>query len=129
MRDAAIYTPLFVGGASLTALSILGRVDSGPVLTVIEAVLALLFGYQAMQALRDLGSQPIRTEGVVGRKWTKMDFIVTRSHYVALGRRIFRLPVEDWYILQEDDRIAVVHYPHSGTVVKVEPASDSSNPA
>jgi hypothetical protein len=90
------------------------------VLTVIEAIITLLFAYQAIQSLRDLREELVRTEGVVGRKWSKMDFIINRSHYIAIGRSIFRLPVEDWYDLAEGDRLGIVHYPHTGTVAGVE---------
>lgn len=120
MRDAIIFTPLFIAGLALTVLSARGIINAGPVLTVIEAIVTLLFAHQSIQSLRDLESELARTEGVVGRKWSKMDFIVTRSHYISVERKIFRLPVEDWYPLAEDDRVQVVHYPHTGTVAGVE---------
>jgi hypothetical protein len=118
--SAAGYTPVFLAGVVLTVLSIIGIVDAGRVLTFIEAIVTLLFAYQSIQSLRDLGATPVRTEGVVGRKWSKMDFIINRSHYIAIGRGIFRLPVEDWYDLSEGDRLGILHYPHTGTVAGVE---------
>lgn len=120
IRQAIIYTPLFVAGLILTALSIPGVINAGIVLTILEAVLTALFGYQSIQALRDLQAELVRTEGVVGRHWSKMDFIITRSHYIAVGRAIFNLPVEDWYLLDENDRVVIDHYPHTGTVARVE---------
>lgn len=120
IRDASIYTPLFIAGLVLTPLSAVGIVDAGAVLTVIEAILTLLFAHQSIQALRDLRSALVRTDGVVGRKWSKMDFVITRSHYIAVGRSIFRLPVADWYQLSEQDAVTVLHYPHTGTVAHVE---------
>jgi hypothetical protein len=120
IRDAAIYTPLFAAGIVLTLLSAAGILNAGIVLTVIEAIITLLFGYQAIQALRDLGSTLVTTEGVIGRRWSKMDFIVTRSHYIAVAGKIFRVPVQDWHLIDENDRVVVTHYPHSGTVAAVE---------
>jgi hypothetical protein len=125
IREAVIYTPLFVAGIVLTLLSVVRVLDAGPVLTGIEAILTVLFGYQSIQALRDLRSPLMKTEGVVGRRWSKMDFIVTRSHYIAVGRKIFSLPVEDWYLIQENERVAVLHYPHTGTVAKLDRVEDS----
>jgi hypothetical protein len=120
MRDAAIYTPLTLAGVVLSGLSMVGILDAGPVLTGIELLLTLLFLYQAVQAWRDLRSPLVHTEGVITRHWSKMDFIVTRSHYIAVGRRIFSLPVVDWYQLVEGERVALLHYPHTGTVAHVE---------
>jgi hypothetical protein len=120
IREAVAYTPLFIAGIVLTVLSILNRIDAGPVLTIIEAVLTILFGYQSIQALRDLQADLVRTDGVIGRKWSKMDFIVTRSHYIAVGRKIFRLNVVDWHLNEEGDHVSVLHYPHTGTVAQIE---------
>ena len=125
VRDAAIYTPLFVAGIVLTVLSAAEVINAGIVLTVIEGIITLLFGYQSVQALRDLGSRLVRTEGVIGRRWSKMDFIITRSHYLAVGGKIFRVPVQDWHLVDENDRVVITHYPHSGTVAGVERLPDA----
>jgi len=129
VRGAVIYTPLFVAGIVLTTLSVLGRLDAGPVLTFIEAVLTLLFGHQSIQSIRDLRSTVVRTDGSIGRKWTKMDFVVSRSYYISIGRSIFRVPPVDWHVVEEDDRVAVVHYPHTGTVASVDKLPSSEGPA
>jgi hypothetical protein len=129
IREAAIYTPLFIAGVILTVLSVIGRIDSGPILTVIEAILTVLFGYQSIQALRDLQAKLVVTEGVIGRKWSKMDFIVTRSHYVSISRKIFRLHIVDWHLLEEGDRVSVLHYPHTGTVAKIDRIEESGQTA
>jgi hypothetical protein len=128
VRGALIYTPLFAAGIILTALSLLRLLDAGIVLTVIEALLTALFGHQSIQSIRDLRASLVRTEGRVGRKWTKMDFLISRSHYVSLGRNIFRIPVVDWHLLEEDDLVAIVHYPHTGAVTRVEHLPDPPNP-
>jgi hypothetical protein len=128
IRGAAIYTPLFVAGVIMTVLSVLRVLDAGRVLTVLEALVTLLFGHQSIQSIRDLNATVVRTEGRIGRRWTKMDFLVSRSHYISVGRAIFRIPVVDWHLFEEDEAVAVIHYPHTGTVVAVErlPASADS---
>jgi len=125
IRAALIYTPLFVAGAALTVLSIAGPIDAGIVLTIIEAGVTILFGYQSIQAIRDLSAELVRTEGVIARRWSKMDLFITRSHYISVNRNIFRLPVEDWFGLAEDDIVVVTHYPHTGSVAGVEKIGQS----
>jgi hypothetical protein len=126
IRDAVIYTPLFIAGMILTALSLARVLDAGPILTLIEIVLTVLFGYQSIQALRDINAELIRTEGRIGRHWNKLDFFITHSYYISVSGKIFRIPAEDWHLLEEDDRVAVTHYPHSGAVAGIEhlPHSD-----
>jgi hypothetical protein len=126
IRDAVIYTPLFVAGIILSALSLLGVLNAGPVLTGIEFLLTALFGYQSIQALRDVNAPLVRTEGRIGRHWNKMDFIITHSYYISVAGKIFRIPAEEWHLLREDDRIAVTHYPHSGAVAGIEQLPESN---
>ena len=120
VRAALIYTPLFLVCAVLTILSAAGTINAGIVLTIIGAGITLLFGYQSIQALRDLRANLTSTEGVIARRWSKMDLFITRSHYISVNRNIFRLPVEDWYNLAEDDIVTITHYPHTGAVAGVE---------
>jgi hypothetical protein len=120
LRGALIYTPLLCAGVILTTLSILGRINAGAVLTVIEALLTVLFAHQSIQSIRDLRARPVTTEGVIGRKWSKMDFLIARSHYIGIGHNIFRVSAIDWRLLEEGDSVAIVHYPHTGTVVSAE---------
>ena len=125
VRAALIYTPLFIAGIALTVVSAAGTLNAGIVLTIIEAGVTILFGYQSIQALRDLGADLVRTEGVIARRWSKMDLFITRSHYISVNRNIFRLPVEDWYNLAEDDIVAVTHYPHTGSVASIEKTGEA----
>lgn len=120
VRGAALFTPLFVVGVVVTFLSILSVINAGPVLTVIEALVTLLFAYQSIQSLRDLRSPLKRTEGRIGRRWSKLDFFITKSYYIAVAGTIFRIPLADWYHLAENDQVVVTHYPHTGAVASVE---------
>ncbi len=124
IRDAVIYTPLAIAGIVVTLLSAIGVIDAGAVLTVIEALLTLIFIYQSAQALRDLREPLVRTEGLITRRWSRMDLVFTRSHYIAVGRKIFSLPAADWYQLEENQHIILVHYPHTGRVAHVERAPE-----
>ena len=135
LRTAIFYTPLFL----LTLVSLLamltGVVDGGIVLIVIAAIATFLFGYQSSQSLRDLrANRTVTTQGPVNRIWSKMDFFVSRSYYISVGRAIFRIPVQAYWDLREEAKrmradgsdedyrieVRVEHYPHTGTVVKVE---------
>lgn len=135
IRSAAFYTPLF-GLSLLATLSILlGVFDGGIVLLIIGLLATFLFGYQAIQAIRDLRANTITTtRGPVTRIWSKMDLFVTRSHYIAVDRAIFRIPIEAYWDLREEAKrmradgsdedyrieVQVEHYPHTGNVVKVD---------
>jgi hypothetical protein len=133
LRTAAFYTPLFLGAVAVALIILLGVWDGGPVLLVIMLILAVLFGYQSIQSLRDLREQPRTTRGPVRRIWSKMDLFITRSHYIAVDRSIFRIPVEAHFDLREEAKrlraanleddylieVEVVHYPHTGTVDSV----------
>ncbi len=133
LRNALFFTPLFVATVLALLAAVVGAWQPGPVLFVILAVLALLFGYQAIQSLRDLRAPLRTTRGPVLRIWSKMDLIVTRSYYIAVGKQIFRIPFPAYYDLREEAKrlrdadlegeyrieVEVVHYPHTGTVESV----------
>lgn len=133
LRTAVFYTPLFVATVLALLAAVIGAWNPGPVLFVILAVLALLFGYQSIQSLRDLRAPLRTTRGPVLRIWSKMDLIVTRSYYITVGKQIFRVPFPVYYDLREEAKrlrdadlegdyrieVEVVHYPHTGTVESV----------
>jgi len=120
IRSALLYTPFFLaalagGGALIWSLA--GDFEGGGVVgVVILGVVALLTGYQSIQALRDLFAEPVETRGVVKRKWSRSDFFVARSHYLMVKRNVFR--VEPLHFIDTDlgDTVSVIHYPHTATV-------------
>ena len=134
LRSAIFYTPLFAACVVAALLTLIGAWDLGIVLLVILLLLAFLFGYQSIQSLRDLREELRTTRGPVLRIWSKMDLFVTRSHYIAVGRNIFRIPLPAYYDLREEAKrlrdaeledeyrieVQIVHYPHTGTVESVE---------
>lgn len=130
MRTAAIYTPLFVASLAVMLLMVVGVWEFAIVLFVIMAIVAFLFGYQSIQALRDLRSEMRTSRGPVLRLWSKRDVFVSKSYYVAVNRSIFRIPLPSYWDLREevkrlreaelDDEfrveVEVLHYPHTGAV-------------
>lgn len=135
LRAAILYTPLFLLTLVGTLSMLVGLFDGGIVLLIISGVATLLFGYQSVQAIRDLRAGTTRvTRGPVTRIWSKMDLFVTRSHYIAVERAIFRIPIEAYWDLREEAKrmradgsdddyrieVQVEHFPHTGNVVKVE---------
>ena len=133
VRTAVLYTPLFVLTLLGLALMVTGTWDFAPVLFVILVVLAVLFGYQSIQSLRDLRAELRTTRGPVTRIWSKMDLIITRSYYIRVAGNIFRIPLPAYFDLREEAKrlrsaglddeylieVEVVHYPHTGTVESV----------
>ena len=135
LRSAILFTPLFLASLLMTLAILAGVFDGGIILLVLGVILSLLFGYQAIQALRDLRANRLDlTQGPVTRIWSKMDLFVTRSYYINVNRNIFRIPLQAYWDLREeakrmradgtdeDNRIEVrvEHYPHTGNVTKVE---------
>ena len=134
LRTAILYTPLFVASLIGLVLMLVGVWDFAIVLLIILLILSFLFGYQSIQALRDLKAEPRTTRGPVSRIWSKMDLFVTRSYYIRVGRNIFRVPFPVYFDLREEAKrmknagiedeyaieVQVVHYPHTGSVESVE---------
>ena len=134
IRTAIIYTPLFILTLLAALLILFGVWDGGIVLLVIALVLAVLFGYQCIQSLRDLRAEMRTTRGPVARVWSKMDLLVTRSYYLSINRGIYRVPFQAYYDLREEVKrlraagladdyaieVEIVHYPHTGTVESVQ---------
>jgi hypothetical protein len=135
LRSAIIYTPLFVLVLFFILATLTGLMSGGIVLLIISLVLAFLFGYQSIQAIRDLRTgKTVTTRGPVNRIWSKMDMFVSRSYYITVERNIFRIPVQAYWDLREEAKrmradgtdedyrieVSVEHYPHTGNVIQVE---------
>jgi hypothetical protein len=88
---------------------------------IVGGAFALLTGYQAVQALRDLGAPMETTVGPVRRKWARNDFVLFgRTHYIRIGDRIFIVDRASYMEIEEDDVLSVEHYPHTGMVGRIE---------
>jgi hypothetical protein len=135
IRSAAFYTPLFLLTLASLVAMLIGVLDGGIILVVIAALASFLFGYQGIQALRDLRVDRLTvTQGPVSRIWSKMDLFITRSYYINVSRNIFRIPLQSYWDLREEAKkmradgtdqdyrieVRVEHYPHTGNVTRVE---------
>lgn len=135
IRSAAFYTPLFLLTLASLVGMLTGLLDGGIILIVIALIATFLFGYQSIQAIRDLRATTlVTTQGPVTRIWSKMDLFVTRSYYINVNRNIFRIPIQAYWDLREEAKrmradgtdedyrieVRVEHYPHTGNVTSVE---------
>jgi uncharacterized protein (DUF58 family) len=135
LRSALFYTPLFLLTLVGVIAIVTGLFRGGWLLLIISAIAALLFGYQSIQALRDLRVKGLSTtQGPVSRIWSKMDLFISRSYYINVNRNIFRIPIQAYWDLREEAKrmradgtdqdyrieVKVEHYPHTGNVVNVE---------
>jgi len=120
IRDAIFYTPIFVLCAVVLLLMIAGVIDRAIIGMVLLAIVTFLFGYQSIQTLRDLSTKPGTFEGPIARRWTKRDGFVVKTHYVAVNKAIFRIPVESYLDLKPGDVVRIEAYPHTGLVLRCE---------
>jgi hypothetical protein len=128
LRSAVIWGPLFLitlaGTLFYTAdILFMDREYGGTwVLVTIVGILAVLFGFQAVQSVLDFFDKPRTESGYVTRRWARSDSLVVRSHYMRLERKILR---GDAYLLagiKEGDYVEATFYPHSAVLVWVDRA-------
>lgn len=128
LRSAVIWGPLFLvtlaGTLFYTADILFMDREYGAtwVLVTIVGILAVLFGFQAVQSLLDFFDHPRTEKGYVTRRWARSDSLVVRSHYMRLERKILR---GDAFLLagiKEGDYVEATFYPHSAVLVWVDKA-------
>ncbi len=123
VRDAIIYTPIFVAVLVAWAVALAGVIrqggGGGVFLLVLLTLVALLVGFQSLQSLRDLRSTLVTSEGEVRRKWRRAEFLLFPAYYLYLNRNVFRITPLTYHQVQPGDFVAVLHYPHTSTVVSV----------
>ncbi len=130
-RTALFYTPLFLialGSFLYLFRRQMSDGSAGWVAVVIVGLAAVLFGVQAMLALRDLGSGLKETRGRVVRKWTRSEMLVLRGHFLRVEGDIFRVSPVIYQEILENDDVIVLHLPHTNTVESVSRASSSTFP-
>lgn len=128
-RTAAIFAPFFLAalaGTIALVVSMAREPGGGPVVgLVVLAIITLLTGHQTIQPLRDaLEREPRLLEGKVSRAWSRADLFLFRSYYVLVERQVFRIEPEDFFQIDEGDRLRVLYYPHANTVEQVERLED-----
>ena len=125
LRSALLFTPflaitLFGLGIFVREFLTEGATTGLVVGLVLVSSVALLLGYQVVQSIRDLLSQPVETIGEVERSWTRNDMFLFRNSYVFLDRDVYRVPPELYLELSPGDRVRIVHLPHTGAVETIE---------
>lgn len=127
IRSAIIWTPFFVaiGGLFLFFLFdvLFNGGDNGGTwfLVVVLGIIASLFGFQSIQSLQDLRSEPASTTATIARRWTRSDSIVLKSHYVRLATgQILRGDVVTLAGIKEGDRVALTYYRHSAVIARLD---------
>ncbi len=128
IRDAVIFTPFFlavVAGWTATMVGVLVKGDRGVPAPVILSLLAVLLGFQSIQALRDLLTEPKVTRGEIARKWSRPVLPVVPGHYIYVNKVVFKLPALLYEQLENGDTVTITHYPHTNTVVAVSKESGS----
>jgi len=121
VRQAVIWTPLFLAALGAFLFFLVDEAsggDRGSWFTVgLLGVFTLLFGYMAVQALRDLAGQPAEHEGLITRRWARTDAFLFRSHYVRVEPGIIlRIDPRD-HDVGEGDYVRVRYY--RGTSVAI----------
>jgi hypothetical protein len=126
------FTPLALAGLCLMLYLLWNAVADGAssgdiVLLVFVGFVTALLLFQAVTALLDLRSEPIRTAGRVNSRWSRSDLLIFGdSCYIRVapvdGSRsgIFKIERFWWEQLKEGDRVMVEHYRHTSSVVSVE---------
>ena len=126
LRSAIIWTPICALFALLLLFYFADTLFNGGdrggtwVLVVVLAIVTSLFGFQAMQAVLDLASEPRTKTGEVSRRWSRTDSFVMRSHYIRLEKHILRGDAYQLAGISEGDYVEVTFYPHSATLVWAE---------
>lgn len=123
IRDAVIYTPLFIFLLAVWVATLVGVIIQGGggaiFLLLLLTIVVFLAGYQSIQSLRDLRSTPATSEGPVIRKWRRAEFLLFPSHYLYVNKNIFKVPALIYEEIKTGDVVAIIHYRHTMTVVAV----------
>ncbi len=125
LRSALLFTPflaitLFGLGWIGSEIARDGATGGRVIGLVFVASVALLLGYQVVQSIRDLLSQPVETIGEVERSWTRKEMFLFRNSYVFMDREVYRVPPEQYIDLTPGDKVRIVHLPHTGAVETIE---------
>ena len=122
-RKLMIHTPAAViaCGALLWLLVILVTGNLGALVGLtLVAIIAASVTFEASATIRDLRTEPITTRGNVDRAWAKGRFLfVGTVRYLIVRGRVFELRQEAFASLQEDDIVAIKHWPHTNIVISL----------
>ncbi len=125
IRTAVIWMPLFLLVFAGLVWAVFDRVTGGGTstwfLVGVLGIISFLFGFQGIQALRDLIGGERTVTGQVTRRWTRRDSFVLKSHYIRLdNKQIFLIDDAFHGDVREGDLVEVRHYPHTSVVIDCE---------
>jgi len=123
-RTTLVWMPLFVAavGAAIFFFIAEATTDDGYgwVLPSILIVFGTLFGFQGIQAVRDLRGGTAVTSGFITRRWSKFD-LGMRTSYLRIEREwIIRIDRVQWMTVDNNDYVEIEYYPASMVGVTVE---------
>jgi hypothetical protein len=123
IQTAIIWMPLFLITFGGLLYALIGKLffDGGATwfFIVVLSILSFLFGFQGIQAVRDLigGEQTIRS--FVTRRWARTDSFVMRSHYIRLeNKQILRIDRVFHDDVDAGDFVELRYYPHTSVVIE-----------
>lgn len=120
-RKALLHAPPAVISWAITIwlLQILFGGDKGALVGLsIIVIFTVALTFETIAALRDLRAEPITTQGIIGRTWTKGRFLfIGRIYYLAVEGRIFQLRRHAFASLQEGDTVKIEHWPRTNVIV------------
>ena len=121
IRGTLLYAVFLALDIAVIVLILVVRTGNAAFVTLaFVAFVGVLLLFQLVQHVRDLGAQPVEMDGVVLRKWRRADLVIAMdSHYLTVGKKVFRVRPEDWVHVDEMMRVRVLHYPHTLNVISV----------
>ena len=124
LRTAVLWTPVFLAVLGLFFFFLYDQLTGGGrstvFLLVVLALVSLLFGFQAIQAILDLRGKPKEIKGTVTRRWSRSDSFVFKTQYVRIGRTILRGDPDLLVEIRAGDEVEARFYPHTAIVVSIE---------
>ena len=123
-RTALFWTPLFISsaGAGLYLLILEAATSDGYgwVLPGLLLVFGALFGFQGIQAIRDLRGGTSALRGFITRRWRRFD-LGSRSHYLRIDNdKIIRIDRVQYETVGDGDYVEVEYFPGSMVALAVE---------
>jgi hypothetical protein len=125
LRSVLLFSPFLAIVLIILALIVRdiardGASGGSTVGLVLVGFVALLLGYQVVQGLRDLFSQPKETVGLVERQWSRSDLFLFQNSYIFVERNVFRIEPEHALDVKPGSVVRITHLPHTGAVESVE---------
>lgn len=123
LRSAVLWVPVALVTAGAFLFFFVDRAFAGGdrgstwFLVAVLGLLALLFGFQAVQSVLDLAAKPRTRTGRVTRIWSRRDSLVLKTYYVRVDRQILRADAHAIAGVREGDWVEVTYYPHSAVLI------------